>query len=57
LEASVPQQRKLVIVMTDGTTYESEVVTVSDSADTELKKPIAKAKNHEGDIASVDLKR
>ena len=36
----MPQQRKLVIVMTDGTTYESEVVTVSDSADTELKKPI-----------------
>ena len=53
----MPQQRKLVIVMTDGTTYESEVVTVSDSADTELKKPIAKAKNDGGDIASVDLKK
>ena len=53
----MPQQRKLVIVMADGTTFESELVTISDSDDTKLKKPIDKAKTHEGKIASVDLKK
>jgi hypothetical protein len=57
LEAAVPQQRKLVIVMADGTTFESEVVTISDSDDTKLKKPIDKTKTHGGEIASVDLKK
>ena len=53
----MPQQRKLVITMSDGTTFESTVVTLSDSADTELKKPIDKADNHNGEIAKVDLKK
>jgi hypothetical protein len=53
----VPQQRKLVIVMADGTTFESTVVTLDDPVDTELKKPIEKADNHKGEIASVDLKK
>jgi hypothetical protein len=57
LEAAVPQQRKLVITMSDGTTFESTVVTLSDPADTELKKPIEKADDHEGEIASVALKK
>jgi hypothetical protein len=57
LEAAVPQQRKLVITMSDGTTFESTVVTLSNSADTELKKPIDKADNHNGGIAKVDLKK
>jgi hypothetical protein len=57
LEAAVPQQRKLVIVMADGTTFESEVVTISDSDDTKLKKPIGKAKTHGDEIASVDLEK
>lgn len=51
----MPQQR-LVIRMTDGTTYESEEVTISDSADKELKKTIEKADNHGGDIDKVRLK-
>lgn len=53
----MPQQRKLVITMSDGTTFESTVVTLPDSADTELKKPIDKADNHTGEIAKVDLKK
>jgi hypothetical protein len=57
LEAAVPQQRKLVITMSDGTTFESTVVTLSDSADAELKEPIAKADNHKSEIAKVDLKK
>ncbi len=40
----VPQQRKLVIVTSDNTTLQSTVVTLSDSAETELKKAIDQAK-------------
>ena len=52
----MPQQRKLVIVMADGKTFESTVVTLSDAVDKELKKPVDNAKNS-GQIASVDLKK
>jgi hypothetical protein len=51
----VPQQRKLVIVLDDGTTFESTVVTLSDAAEKELKKPIDNARNKK--IATVDLKK
>ncbi len=53
----MPQQRKLVITMSDGTTFESTIVTLSDSTDTELKKPIDEADKHNGEIAKVDLKK
>ena len=43
--------------MTDGTTYESEEVPISNSVEKELKKPIEKADNHGGEIAKVDLKK
>ncbi|MGI8607386.1 MAG: hypothetical protein ACR2L0_09610 [Gaiellaceae bacterium] len=53
----MPQQRrKLVIVTTDQTVHESQVVTLSDSAEKELKKAIAKAKAHGGQIVSISLK-
>jgi len=57
LEAAVPQQRKLVIVTKDNTTLQSNVVTLSDSAEKELKKAIDQAKAHGGQIASVDLQK
>ncbi len=53
----VPQQRKLVIVTSDNTTLQSTVVTLSDSAETELKKAIDQAKAHGGQITSVELKK
>jgi Mg-chelatase subunit ChlD len=57
LEAAVPQQRKFVIVMTDGKKFESTVVQLSDDAEKELKKVVDQAKAHGGQIASVDLKK
>jgi hypothetical protein len=57
LEAAVPQQRKLVMVMaSDRKTIESTVVELSDDAEKELKKAINQAKAHGGQIISVDLK-
>lgn len=53
----MPQQRKLVIVMTDRKTFESTVVTLSDDAQKELTKAVDQAKAHGGQIASVDLKK
>jgi hypothetical protein len=53
----LPQQRKLVIIMSDSTPLESSVVTLSDSAEKELKKAIDQAKAHGGPITSVDLKK
>ncbi len=50
----MPQQRKLVIVR-GGEPIESEVVTLSDKAEKELKKAVDQAKAHGGEIASVDL--
>jgi hypothetical protein len=57
LEAAVPQQRKLEIVMaSDRKTIESTVVELSDDVEKELKKAINQAKAHGGQIISVDLK-
>jgi hypothetical protein len=57
LEAAVPQQRKLEIVMaSDRKTIESTVVELSDDVEKELKKAINQAKAHGGQITSVDLK-
>jgi len=53
----VPQQRKLVIVTSDNTRLQSTVVTLSDSAEKELKKAIDQAKAHGGQITSVDLQK
>lgn len=53
----MPQQRKLVIVTNDNTRLQSTVVTLSDSAEKELKKAIDQAKAHGGQITSVDLQK
>jgi hypothetical protein len=54
---AVPQQRKLIIRTSDKTKHQSTVVTLSDSAEKELKKAIAQAKAHGGQIVSIDLRK
>jgi hypothetical protein len=57
LEAAVPQQRKLVIIVTgsERKKFESAVVELSDEGERELNKTINDVKAHRGQIISVDL--
>jgi hypothetical protein len=59
LEAAVPQQRKLVIIVTgsERKKFESAVIELSDEDERELNKTINDVKAHRGQIISVDLEK
>jgi hypothetical protein len=57
LEASVPQQRLVIVMASERKTYESESVEISDDAEREFKKTMNEAARDGGKIARVYLKK